>query len=61
MPNTYAWKLGDVFTNGTYRWEVVSVSGERAILQSCTTAWAKTIYLTYDEWNDRGQWQLETS
>lgn len=59
MKAVYQWRVGDVFTDGTHRWAVVSVYMERAVLQSCTTYWAKTIALTYEEWNDRGQWQLE--
>ncbi len=60
---SYSWRLGDVFTNGTYRWEVVDIFGDRAKLQSLTTEWARTIYLTYDEWQDhltdRPKWTLE--
>lgn len=54
----YTWKLGDRFSNGEYTWEVVSIHGNRAILQSLTTEWARTIFLTYEEWNDKGQWTL---
>jgi hypothetical protein len=56
----YVWKIGDVFTNGEYRWRVESVHGERAVLRSCTTAWACTILLTYAEWMAGNKWRLET-
>ena len=39
----YRWRRGDVFTNGTYRWEVAEVHGEKAVLRSCGTSWATTI------------------
>lgn len=55
----YQWQLGDVFTNGKYRWFVDSISGDRAVLQSCDTKWARTIYLTVDEWIDGGKWNLD--
>ena len=59
----YAWKVGDVFTNGQYRWRVAEVSGDRAILQSCTTKWARTIWLTVDEWMEGSgsDWRLEVA
>jgi hypothetical protein len=56
----YTWKLGDVFTNGTYRWRVERISGDRAVLQSLSTAWATTILLTYEEWNEDGRWTLQS-
>jgi len=55
---SYIWKRGDVFTNGQYTWQVVSVTGERAVLQSLTTDWAHTIPLTYEEWNGDNRWRL---
>lgn len=55
---TYQWRIGDVFTDGTYRWKVTSIEGERAVLQSCTTSWATTRLLTFDEWREGGRWQL---
>jgi hypothetical protein len=58
MPE-YVWRIGDVFTNGKYRWSVVSVTGDLAVLQSCDTSWARTRLLTFDEWSDGGKWQLE--
>lgn len=56
---SYQWKIGDVFTDGTYRWKVESVSGDRAVLRSCSTSWATTRLLTFDEWREGGRWQLE--
>lgn len=58
---SYQWKIGDVFTNGEYRWKVVEVVGERAVLQSCSTSWATTNLLTYNEWREGGKWKLEQS
>ena len=56
----YRWKVGDVFANGPYRWKVDSISGDRAVLRSCSSSWATTMLLTFDEWNDSGRWKLET-
>lgn len=56
----YKWKVGDVFANGPHRWAVDSISGDRAVLRSCSSSWATTILLTFDEWNDSGRWRLET-
>ena len=57
----YQWRVDDVFTNGEYRWRVESVQGDRAVLRSCTTAWAYTIPLTYVEWMDGSKWRLEAA
>lgn len=58
MPDKYAWRIGDVFTNGTHRWAVDSVHGEKAVLRSCGSSWATTIPLTFDEWREGGRWKL---
>ena len=55
----YQWRIGDVFTNGSSRWKVTQVSGDRAVLQSCSTSWAATNLLTFDEWCDGCRWRLE--
>ncbi len=55
---TYEWRIGDVFTDGTYRWKVESIHGEMAVLRSCSTAWATTRPLTFDEWREGGRWKL---
>ncbi len=57
--STYRWRRCDVFTNGTYRWEVAEVHGEKAVLRSCGTSWATTIPLTFNEWREGGRWKLE--
>jgi hypothetical protein len=54
----YQWKVGDVFTNGTYRWKVITIDGEKAVLQSCGSSWATTMPLTFDDWREGGRWQL---
>lgn len=59
--SAYTWRVGDVFTNGTYQWRVISIDGDRAVLQSTTSKWATTIPLTFDEWREGGRWQLESS
>jgi hypothetical protein len=53
----YRWRKGDVFTNGKYRWKVIKVSddGDTAVLQSCSTEWATTRWLTFDEWHEHGR------
>ena len=56
---TYTWRVGDVFTNGTYRWVVDSIRGEKAILRSLGSSWATTIPLTFSEWHEGGRWRLE--
>jgi hypothetical protein len=53
--NSYRWRIGDVFTNGKYRWKVVEVQGDRAVLQSCSTSWATTRLLTFEEWHEHGR------
>jgi hypothetical protein len=58
--SNYKWKVGDVFANGPHRWAVDSICGDRAVLRSCSSSWATTMLLTFDEWNDSGRWQLET-
>lgn len=55
----YVWRIGDVFTNGTFRWRVDSVKGDKAVLRSCASDWATTIPLTFNEWREGGRWQLE--
>lgn len=57
--NNYQWRIGDVFTNGEHRWEVIRIHGDRAVLQSCNAYWAKTILLTYPEWHEGHRWKLE--
>lgn len=56
----YVWRVGDVFTDGTHRWAVDSVEGERAVLRSCGSSWATTIPLTFTEWREGGRWYLES-
>jgi len=58
MADTYRWRIDDVFTNGRYRWKVISIEGEKAILRSCGASWATTRPLTFDEWHEGGRWQL---
>lgn len=55
----YRWRVGDVFTNGTHRWRVDSVRGDRAVMRSCSTEWATTIPLTFAEWHEGHRWKLE--
>mgnify|MGYP001600832700 CR=1 FL=1 len=55
---TYQWKVGDVFTDGQYRWKVDATQGDKAILRSCGSSWATTMPLTFDEWREGGRWQL---
>jgi hypothetical protein len=57
----YRWRVGDVFTNGYYRWVVDAVDGDRAVLRSCSSSWATTVPLTFREWREGGRWQLERS
>jgi hypothetical protein len=45
----YAWRVGDVFTDGTHRWAVDSIHGDKAVLRSCGSSWATTIPLTARE------------
>lgn len=54
----YTWKIGDVFTDGTHRWKVDSIVGDKAVLRSCSSSWATTRLLTFDEWREGGRWQL---
>jgi hypothetical protein len=54
----YVWRVGDEFTDGTYRWMVDSIRGERAVLRSCGSSWATTIPLTFSEWREGGRWRL---
>jgi hypothetical protein len=56
---SYTWRVGDVFTDGTHRWAVDSVHGEKAILRSCGSSWATTTLLTFSEWSEGGRWRLE--
>ena len=55
----YRWKVGDVFKCGDSRWRVDSIEGDKAVLRSCSTSWATTIPLTYDEWHEGHRWKLE--
>lgn len=56
----YRWRKGDVFVSGgNHRWKVDQVFGDRAVLRSCASSWATTNLLTFDEWNEGGQWTLE--
>jgi len=55
----YKWKVGDVFVSGPYRWKVERVDGDRAVLRSCSTAWATTKPLTFREWHEGHRWTLE--
>jgi hypothetical protein len=55
----YAWRVGDVFTNGTHRWVVDSVLGDKAVMRSLGSSWATTIPLTFSEWREGGRWYLE--
>jgi hypothetical protein len=55
----YQWKVGDVFTNGGSRWAVDSIQGDKAVMRSCSSSWATTIPLTFNEWREGGRWQLE--
>ncbi len=54
----YTWRIGDVFTNGTYQWKVDSVHGDKAVLRSCGSSWATTRLLTFDEWHEGHRWTL---
>ena len=56
----YTWRVGDVFTDGTYRWAVASVHGDKAVMRSCGSSWATTIPLTVIEWHEGGRWRLES-
>ncbi len=55
----YKWKVGDVFAHGPYRWKVAVVHGDKAVLRSCSTPWATTLPLTFEEWHDNHRWTLE--
>lgn len=57
----YRWRVGDVFTDGTHKWHVDSIHGDRAVLRSCSSSWATTIALTFDEWREGGRWRLAVS
>lgn len=48
------WREGDRYTNGANVWRVQSVTadGERAVLQSESTAWAHTMPVTMEEWEE---------
>lgn len=59
----YQWRVSDVFTSegGKYRWKVESThEGGTAVLRSCSTSWATTRRLTFNEWREGGRWQLES-
>jgi hypothetical protein len=58
--NRQEWQVGDVFTDGTYRWRVESIQDDKAVLRSCSTSWATTRPLTFVEWREGGRWQLES-
>lgn len=55
----YSWKVGDVFTDGQHRWRVDAVSGDKAVLRSCSSSWATTRPLTFEEWHEWHRWRLE--
>ncbi len=55
----YIWRIGDVFTDGTYRWRVDSINGDKAVLRSCGSSWATTRLLIFNEWREGGRWQIE--
>ena len=57
----YVWRIGDVFTNGKFQWKVISIDGDKAVLQSCDTLWATTMPLTFNEWREGGRWQKVTA
>lgn len=57
--SAYVWKVGDVFTDGKNRWKVDSVQGVKAVLRSCSTDWATTKPLTFNEWREGSRWKLE--
>jgi len=57
---SYVWRVGDVFTDGTYHWAVDSIHGEKAILRSRGSSWATTIPLTFSEWREGGRWKLSS-
>lgn len=57
---TYQWRIGDVFTNGTHRWAVDRIVGDKAVMRSCGSSWATTIPLTFNEWREGGRWRLES-
>ena len=57
----YTGRAGDVFTDGTSRWMVDDVYGEKAILRSCGSSWATTIPLTYSAFREGGRWYLEVT
>lgn len=54
----YQWRIGDVFTDGTYHWRVESVDGGKAVLRSLGSSWATTRPLTFDEWHEGHRWKL---
>ena len=54
----YQWRVGDVFTDGTSRWQVDAIRGNKASLRSCSSPWATTILLTYAEWHEGHRWKL---
>ncbi len=56
---SYVWHVGDIFTDGTHRWAVDLVLGEKAVLRSCGSSWATTIPLTFNEWREGGRWRRE--
>lgn len=55
----YRWRVGDVFTNGQYRWRIDSVEGDKAVLRSEGSSWATTRPLTFAEWHEGHRWKLE--
>jgi hypothetical protein len=58
---SYRWRVGDVFTDGPHLWKVDSVVGDRAVLRSCSSAWATTMPLTFTEWHEGHRWKLVPS
>lgn len=58
----YTWRIGDVFTDGTSRWQVVSIDDhdERlAVLKSLQSKRASTVPITFEDFREGGKWQLE--
>jgi len=55
----YQWRVGDEWTKGPHRWRVESIIGDRAVLQSCSTEWARTVPLTVAEWCEDGWTRVE--
>ncbi len=55
MPDAYTWRMGDRFRKESSVWYVLKIEGDRAILQSESTEWARTRPLTFEEWDEAGR------